>query len=137
METDDKALRQLLQTCRVVAVVGLSGDPQRPSHGVARYLQGHGYRIVPVNPRASRILGEPCFAALEDIPFPVDLVNVFRRSDDVLPVARSAVAIGAKGLWQQIGVVNTEADALAHAAGLVSVTDRCIEIEHQRLLPGR
>lgn len=134
MKTDDDTLRALLQSCRVVAVVGLSDDPQRPSHGVAKYLQAQGWRIVPVNPRASLILGEPCFAALEDIPFPVDLVNVFRRTEDVLPIARSAVAIGARGFWQQIGVVNAEADAVARAAGLWSVMDLCIKVEHRRLL---
>lgn len=134
MKNDDDTLRALLESCRVVAVVGLSDDPQRPSHSVASYLQKQGYQIVPVNPRAGRILGEPCFAALEDIPFPVDLVNVFRRTEEVLPIARSAIAIGAKGLWQQLGVVSIEADVLACAARLWSVMDRCIKVDHRRLL---
>jgi predicted CoA-binding protein len=132
---DSDALRELLEQVRTVAIVGLSPDEQRPSHGVARYLQAHGYRIVPVNPRCSEVLGERCFASLEEIPFPVDLVDVFRRTEDVVPIARSAVAIGARGLWQQLGVVNEEADAIARAGGLVSVMDRCIKIDHQLLLP--
>jgi len=132
---DSDALRELLEQVRTVAIVGLSPDEQRPSHGVARYLQAHGYRIVPVNPRCTEVLGERCFASLEEIPFLVDLVDVFRRTEDVVPIARSAVAIGARGLWQQLGVVNEEADAIARAGGLVSVMDRCIKIDHQLLLP--
>jgi len=135
--TDDDTLRSLLQSTHTIAVVGLSVDPQRPSHDVARYLQAHGYRIVPVNPGCNEVLGEPCFARLEDIPFPVDMVNVFRRPAELVPIARSAVAIGARCLWQQQGVANGEADAIARAAGLVSVMDRCIKIEHLRLMPGR
>jgi hypothetical protein len=132
---DSDALRELLEQVRTVAIVGLSPDEQRPSHGVARYLQAQGYRIVPVNPRCSEVLGERCFASLEEIPFPVDLVDVFRRTEDVVPIARGAVAIGARGLWQQLGVANEEADAIARAGGLVSVMDRCIKIDHQLLLP--
>lgn len=128
-------VRLLLEQARTIAVVGLSPDEQRPSHGVARYLQAHGYRIVPVNPRCTEVLGERCYARLEDIPFAVDLVDVFRRTEDVPPIARSAVAIGARGLWQQLGVRSAEADATARQGGLVSVMDRCIKIDHQRLLP--
>lgn len=135
--TDDDTLRSLLQSTRTIAVVGLSPDPRRPSHDVARYLQDHGYRIVPVNPGCNAVLGEPCFARLEDIPYPVDMVNVFRRPAELAPIARSAVAIGAPCLWQQLGVANGEADAIARAAGLVSVMDRCIKIEHLRLKPDR
>ena len=137
MTSDLFALRQLLEQSRTIAVVGLSPDEQRPSHGVARYLQTHGYRIVPVNPRCTEVLGEACFASLEEIPFPVDLVDVFRRTEELVPIARSAVAIGARGLWQQLGVVNAEADAIALAGGLVSVMNRCIEIDHRRLYAGR
>lgn len=133
--TDDN-LRELFAATRTIAVVGLSDDPARPSFGVASYLQAHGFRIVPVNPRLTQVLGEPCFPKLEDVPFTVDLVDVFRRTEDVGPVADSAIAIGAKCLWQQIGVVNGEAAARARAAGLVSVTDRCIKVEHARLMPG-
>jgi predicted CoA-binding protein len=131
---DSATLRRILRETRTVAVVGLSADSERPSHVVARYLQQQGCRVVPVNPRYAEILGETCFARLEDIPFPVDLVDVFRKTADVLPVARSAVAIGAKCLWQQLGVKNLQADALARAAGLDSVMDRCLKIEHARLL---
>jgi len=117
-------------------VVGLSAEWHRPSYFAASYMQAKGYRIVPVNPRYEQILGERCHARLEDIPFPVDLVDIFRRTEDVLPIARSAIAIGARCLWQQIGVKNLEADALARAAGLDSVMDRCVKIEHARLFGG-
>ena len=135
--TDDIAtLRRILKSCKTVAVVGLSAEWHRPSNFVAKYLQSHGYRVIPVNPRYDSILGEKCYARLEDIPEPVDLVDVFRRTEDVLPIAHSAVAIGARCLWQQIGVVNREADAVARAAGLDSVMDRCVKIEHARLFGG-
>ena len=136
MSDDIATLRRILKGCRTVAVVGLSAEWHRPSHFVGKYLQDHGYRVIPVNPRYDRILGEPSYARLEDIPEPVDMVDVFRRTEDVLPFARSAVAIGAKCLWQQIGVKNLEADALARAAGLDSVMDRCVKIEHARLFGG-
>ncbi|MFN9745207.1 MAG: CoA-binding protein [Betaproteobacteria bacterium] len=134
--TDDATLRRILRECRTIAVVGLSADWNRPSYFAASYLQGKGYRIVPVNPKADVILGERCHARLEDIPFAVDMVDVFRKPADVPPVAASAVAIGAKCLWQQLGVANAEADALARAAGLDSVMDRCVKIEHARLFGG-
>jgi len=129
-------IRHLLATSRTIAVVGLSDQPQRPSHGVAAYLQRQGYRIVPVNPNAvpGRILGETVYASLREIPFPVDLVDVFRRTEEVLPVAHDAVAIGARGFWQQIGVRNVQAAELARAAGLLSVMDRCSKVEHARLI---
>ncbi|MFO1267287.1 MAG: CoA-binding protein [Rubrivivax sp.] len=139
MATDDIAsLRRILKNCRTLAVVGLSAEWHRPSYFAAAYMQAKGYRIVPVNPRYrdQAILGERCYARLEDIPFAVDLVDVFRRTEDVLPVAKSAVAIGAKCLWQQLGVKNAEADALARAAGLDSVMDHCVKIEHARLFGG-
>ncbi|MBI5720427.1 MAG: CoA-binding protein [Burkholderiales bacterium] len=136
MADDISTLRRILRDCRTLAVVGLSAEWHRPSYFAASYMQAKGYRIVPVNPRYEQILGEHCYARLEDIPFPVDLVDVFRRTEDVLPIARSAVAIGAKCLWQQIGVKNLEADALARAAGLDSVMDHCVKIEHARLFGG-
>ena len=132
--TDESAdLRRILTECRTIAVVGLSAKENRPSHGVARYLQQHGYRIVPVNPRFESMLGERCYARLADIPHPVDMVDVFRRAAEVLPVAQDAVAIGARCLWQQLGIANVEADRVARAAGLDAVMDRCIKIEHARL----
>ncbi len=136
MADDIATLRRILKTCRTLAVVGLSAEWHRPSYFAAKYMQAHGYRIVPVNPRYTEILGERSYARLEDIPFPVDMVDVFRKPADVLPVAQSAVAIGAKCLWQQLGVKNLEADALARAAGLDSVMDRCVKIEHARLFGG-
>ena len=136
MSDDIATLRRILKICRTVAVVGLSAEWHRPSHFVGKYLRDHGYRVIPVNPRYDRILGERSYARLEDIPEPVDMVDVFRRTEDVLPVARSAVAIGAKCLWQQLGVKNLEADALARAAGLDAVMDRCVKIEHARLFGG-
>jgi predicted CoA-binding protein len=134
--TDIPTLRRILKDCHTVAVVGLSAEWHRPSHFVAKYLQGRGYRVVPVNPRYPQILGQASYARLEDIPFAVDMVDVFRKTEDVLPITRSAVAIGAKCLWQQIGVLNADADALARAAGLDSVMDRCVKIEHARLFGG-
>ena len=136
MADDISELRRILKTCRTLAIVGLSAEWHRPSFFAAKYMQEHGYRIVPVNPRYESILGERCYASLEAIPHPVDLVDVFRRTEDVLPIARQAVAIGAKCLWQQIGVKNLEADALVRAAGLESVMDRCVKIEHARLFGG-
>ena len=129
-------LRRILQRCRTLAVVGLSAEWHRPSHFAAKYMQQHGYRIVPVNPRYESILGEHCYARLEDIPFAVDMVDVFRKPADLPPIAASAVAIGARCLWQQLGVANAEADATARAAGLDSVMDRCVKIEHARLFGG-
>jgi predicted CoA-binding protein len=136
----DADLRRLLRDCRTIAVVGLSAEWHRPSHFAAKYLQGKGYRIIPVNPRYARdgvtVLGERCHASLEDLPSPVDMVDVFRRTEDVLPIAEQALAIGARCLWQQLGVANAEADARFRAAGRDSVMDRCVKIEHARLLGG-
>jgi predicted CoA-binding protein len=136
MADDITMLRRILKSAKTVAVVGLSAEWHRPSYFAAKYMQQHGYRVLPVNPRYEAILGERCYARLEDIPVPVDIVDVFRKPEDVLPIARSAVAIGAKCLWQQIGVKNLEADALARAAGLDTVMDRCVKIEHARLFGG-
>ena len=130
----------ILRQRRTIAVVGLSAEWHRPSFFASKYMQSHGYRIVPVNPRyaasGGEILGETVYADLADIPFPVDMVDVFRRTEDVLPIARQAVEIGAKCLWQQIGVVNHEADQLVREAGLDAVMDRCVKIEHARLFGG-
>ena len=136
MVDDIPTLRRILREIRTVAVVGLSAEWHRPSNFVAKYLQQHGYRVIPVNPRYTEVLGERCYANLTDIAEPVDMVDVFRRSDDVLPIAQAAVRIGAKCLWQQIGVINRDADAFASAAGLDSVMDRCVKIEHARLFGG-
>jgi predicted CoA-binding protein len=135
---DINTLRRLLRENHVIAVVGLSGDWFRPSFFAAKYLQEHGYRIVPVNPRyAGRsILGERCYADLREIADKVDVVDVFRKTGDVPPIAEDAIAIGAKVLWQQIGVKNETAAARARAAGLETVMDRCMKIEHGRLFGG-
>ncbi len=133
-------LRAILRDCHTLAVVGLSAEWHRPSFFAAKYMQSHGYRIVPVNPRyaasGTEILGEHCYSALADIPFPVDMVDVFRRTEDVLPIAQAAVRIGARCLWQQIGVKNVEAERLARKHGLQTVMDRCVKIEHARLFGG-
>ncbi|GAB4114608.1 MAG: hypothetical protein Fur0014_17190 [Rubrivivax sp.] len=138
MIDDIASLRRILKTCRTVAVVGLSAEWHRPSFFVAKYLQEHGYRVIPVNPRhaGGEILGEQVFASLEDVPGPVDMVDVFRRSEDVPPIAAQAIRMGAKCLWQQLGVASLEADAAARAAGLDSVMNRCTKIEHARLFGG-
>jgi len=138
MADDISTLRRILKSNRTIAVVGLSADWNRPSNFAATYMQHKGYRVIPVNPRyaGEKVLGERCYARLEDIPDQVDIVDVFRRTSDVGPIADSAIAIGAKCLWQQIGVKNLEADAKARAAGLDSVMDRCVKIEHARLFGG-
>ena len=136
MSDDIPTLRRILKNCRTIAVVGLSAEWHRPSFFAAKYMQEHGYRVVPVNPRYEQVLGERCYASLRDIPHPVDMVDVFRRTDDVGPIADDAIAIGAKCLWQQLGVRNVEADARARAAGMDSVMDRCVKIEHARLFGG-
>ncbi len=127
-------IESILKNCHTIAVVGLSDRMDRPSYGVAKYMQSQGYTIIPVNPNATEILGEKCYASLLDVPHAIDMVNVFRRSEDVLPIAQQAVQIGAKCLWQQIGVMNEEANALAQSHGLLSVMDRCLKIEHTQLL---
>lgn len=134
--SDIESLRRILATQRTIAVVGLSADWFRPSYFASKYMQAHGYRIIPVNPKYSEILGERCYPSLADIPDPVDMVDVFRKTEDVLPIARQAIEIGARSLWQQLGVVNLEADRLAREAGLDSVMNRCVKIEHARLFGG-
>ncbi len=130
MATD---LANLLRSTRTIAVVGLSPDPFRASHGVAQYMQEHGYRIVPVNPNVTEVLGEKSYADLESIPFPVDMVNIFRRPEAVPPFVDSAIRIGAKSVWMQEGIAHDEAAATAEAAGLEVVMDRCLLKEHIRL----
>ena len=136
MADDIPTLRRILRSARTIAVVGLSAEWHRPSFFAAKYMQEHGYRVVPVNPRYTEVLGERCHASLETIKVPVDIVDVFRRTEDVLPIARQAIAIGAKCLWQQIGVKNLEAARLASEASLDVVMDRCVKIEHARLFGG-
>ena len=133
---DINALRRILREAKVIAVVGLSADWFRPSYFAAKYMQEHGYRVIPVNPKYAEILGEKCYPSLRDIHQPVDIVDVFRKTADVMPIAEDAIKIGAKVLWQQLGVRNEEAAAKAQAAGLQTVMDRCVKIEHGRLFGG-
>ena len=134
--SDIETLRRILATTKTIAIVGLSADWFRPSYFAAKYMQQHGYRVVPVNPKYDEILGEKCVPSLLDINGQVDIVDVFRRTDQVLPFAEQAVQIGARCLWQQLGVVNDSAHELVTAAGLDSVMDRCVKIEHARLFGG-
>lgn len=127
-------LKSLFQETKTIAIVGLSDKPNRPSYRIASYLQANGFRIVPVNPSQPEILGEKSYASLKDIPFPIDMVNVFRKSEDCLEVAQDAVAIGAKSLWLQLGIVNLEAEKLALEYGLIFIMDRCIKVDHQLLM---
>jgi uncharacterized protein len=136
MQDDINTLRRILRETRVIAVVGLSADWFRPSYFAAKYMQEHGYRVIPVNPKYPEILGEKCYKSLRDIPEKVDMVDVFRKTADVTPVAEDAIAIRAKVLWQQLGVRNEEAAARARAAGLDAVMDHCVKIEHGRLFGG-
>ncbi|MDF2962951.1 MAG: CoA binding domain protein [Paenibacillus sp.] len=129
-------IKELLTAARNVAVVGLSDKPDRISYMVSEAMQKKGYRIIPVNPNAESILGETCYASLTDIPEPVDIVNVFRRSEHVVPVAEEAVKIKAKVFWLQQGIFNEEAANIAKAGGLEVVMDRCIKVEDSILLPG-
>jgi predicted CoA-binding protein len=132
---DDESLRSILDDAKTIAVVGLSSKEHRDSHGVARYLQRAGYRIVPVNPKESEVLGEHAYATLADIPaeVEVDVVDVFRRAEETPPIARAAVERGAKVLWLQDGIVNDDSRTIAEGAGLTVVMGTCMMREHQRL----
>jgi len=131
---DPTVILKILRAARTVAIVGLSKDPLRPSNFIGFYLKRHGYKIVPVNPREQEILGERSYPSLTEIPFPVDIVDVFRRPDAVPDIAREAVAIGAKALWLQFGVISAAGAATASAGGLDVVMDRCMKVEHARHL---
>ncbi|NQW66508.1 MAG: CoA-binding protein [Burkholderiales bacterium] len=134
--SDIRTLRQVLQNHRAIAVVGLSADWYRPSYFAAKYMQEHGYRIIPVNPKYTEILGEVCYPSLKDIPHLVDIVDVFRKPADTPAIAQESVDIGAKVFWLQLGVINQNAQAIAENAGLTVVADRCVKIEHARLFGG-
>ena len=129
-------LRSILTHCKTIAVVGISQQWHRPSYFVGKYLLEHGYRMIPVNPRYTEVLGQTCYSDLESVPLPVDMVDVFRRSEELMPIASQAVAIGAKVLWQQLTVCNHEAHDYVRERGLTSVMDRCVKIEHARLFGG-
>jgi predicted CoA-binding protein len=133
---DIPGLRRILAQSTSIAVVGLSAHWYRPSHFAAKYLHDKGYRIIPVNPSYTEVLGQRCYPNLAAIGEPVDVVDCFRKSEDIVPIAREAVAIGAKVLWMQLGIRNEEATRIALDAGLDVVMDRCIKIEHARILGG-
>lgn len=138
--TDPKELQELsagpseitaiLQNYRVVAVVGLSADPSRPSYQVAQYLKEHGYRIIPVNPASAEILGEKCYPSLKDIPFPVEVVDIFRKVEAIPAIAAEAIEVGARVIWMQLGLEDPESAEKARQAGLQVVMDRCMKVEH-------
>ena len=129
---DPLTIQRVLLSARTIAVVGLSGNALRASHFVGFYLRRHGYRVIPVNPRESDILGERCYASLQDVPERVDIVNVFRAPDALPGIAAQAVAIGAGCLWTQFSVINEEGARIAEQAGLAVIMDRCIKVEHAR-----
>lgn len=129
-------IADILEKCKTIAVVGLSSNPMRPSHEVTEYMQRAGYRIIPVNPNETEVLGEKSYARLEDVPEKIDMVNIFRRPEEVAPVVESAIRLGAKVVWMQLGIENEEAAEKARAAGLAVVEDACILIEHKKRVTG-
>jgi uncharacterized protein len=126
------AITEILKKYRTIAVVGLSSNPMRPSHEVSEYMQSVGYWIIPVNPNETEVLGEKSYARLEDVPEKIDVVNIFRRAEEVPPVVESAIRVGAKVVWMQLGIESEEAAEKALAAGLVVIEDACILVEHRR-----
>ena len=134
---DDVAgLRRILLQSRSIAVLGLSGNWYRPSFFAAKYMQDHGYRIVPVNPNYRAVLGERCYPTLREVPGKADIVDCFRKPEEIVPIAHDAVAIGAKVLWMQLGIRNDQAAKIALDGGLDVVMNRCVKIEHARILGG-
>ena len=127
-------IRRILKDSKTIAVVGLSPKPHRPSHQVARYLMEAGYTIIPVNPGQDTVLGLPCYPNLKVIPGPVDMVDIFRRSEFVLPIVEDAISIGVKFIWMQEGIINEVAAKKAEEAGLSVIMDRCTKIDHMNLL---
>jgi len=133
---DIPTLRRILKENQTVAVVGLSANWYRPSYFAAKYLLDHGYRVIPVNPSYEEVLGQVCYPTLRDVPESVDIVDCFRRSEEIPALAREAIDIGARVLWMQLGIANLEAAELAREAGLEVVMDRCMKIEYARLFGG-
>ena len=131
---EDEVIGALLRAARVIAVVGLSADADKPSNGVARYLQGKGFRVIPVNPGQETILGEKSYKSLSDIPEKVDVVDIFMRSEKVLPVVEEAIKLKPKAIWLQLGILNEEAKAAATSAGIMFIEDKCVKQEHARLV---
>lgn len=135
MDTDER-IKKILKDCKTIAVIGLSPKEDRPSHVVAKYLKSQGYRIIPVNPNADEILGEKCYPDLSAVPYPIDVVDIFRRPEDVPPIVDEAIKIKAKVIWMQEGIINEEAAEKAGKAGLEVVMDHCMLKEHKRLVVG-
>jgi uncharacterized protein len=129
---DALTIQRVLHTARTIAIVGLSNSELRASYFVGYYLRRHGYRVIPVNPRESEILGETCYPSLQDVPVPLDIVNVFRAPDALPGIARDAVAIGAGALWCQFGVINADGARIAEDGGVTVIMDRCLKVEHAR-----
>lgn len=136
MNDFEKAVREILETTNTIASVGLSSNPEKESYGVVSYLKRQGYKIIPVNPNASEILGEKAYPSLSDIPDKVDVVQIFRKSEDVPPVVEEAIKIGAKVVWMQEEVINNAAGQAAHEAGVFVVMDTCMRAAHQWLKIG-
>ncbi len=134
--TADQDLKRLLEQAKTVAVVGYSNKPDRPSNEVAKALQAAGYAVYPVNPTLQSTETERIYASLADIPVPIDVVDIFRRAEDVPEVVEAAIAVGAKAVWMQLGIVNEAAARRAEEAGLAVVMDHCMKVERRRLLPG-
>jgi len=134
--SDIATLRRILQDTRVIAMVGLSANWYRPSYFAAKYMLDHGYQVIPVNPSYGEVLGQKCYATLRDIPHKIDMVDCFRKSEEMPQIADEAITIGARVLWMQIGVINDSAAAKARKAGLEVVMDRCVKIEYARLFGG-
>lgn len=135
-QADPQVIAEILNNYRVVAVVGLSTDPDRPSYRVAAYLQQHGYRIIPVNPGCREILGEKCYPSLRDIPFPIEVVDIFRKKEAIPAIVEEAIQVGAKAVWMQLDLVEPESAQKARDAGLQVVMDRCLKVEHAKLKTG-
>ena len=133
MNGENMEIEQILKTCHTVAMVGASPNPDRTSNQVFNYLTKHGYKVIPVNPTATEVSGEKCYASLSGIPEKIDVVDIFRRSEDCLSIVEEAIKIGAKAVWMQEGVVNGEAEARALTAGLQVIMDHCMMKEHKRL----
>ena len=129
-------LHRILRTYRTIAIVGVSNTPHRPSYFAAKYMQHHGYRVIPVNPRYETVLGEKCYASLTDIPESIDIVDCFRKADEIPELTDQAIKIGAKCLWLQLGIQHPEAEQKAFDAGLEVISNRCVKIEHGRLFGG-
>jgi len=134
--SDIATLRRILQDTRVIAMVGLSANWYRPSYFAAKYMLDHGYQVIPVNPSYGEVLGQKCYATLRDIPNEIDMVDCFRKSEEMPQIADEAITIGARVLWMQIGVINDSAADKARKAGLEVVMDRCVKIEYARLFGG-